>query len=672
MSLLILLILHAGLSVAGFALLWRRLDRQRLEITRLKEQLTTGRAAATAAAPMKRAAEGGSVVSIAELTPQRISAASSLAQKASPTPQRRVRASTLSPETSRALVLALMAVTPALGFFIDGGANAVVASGLAIAAAMMAISLRPIWSVAAWASVMTAVGWAGTGFALGAAVADPLSFSILLALAGVIGIVTAHLRNAAPGSAMALAMAGAALALGAQIGMFSPAGAAFAVIAAGAAIVGSLSLRLDAMHSAAFGAAVIGLFVLSGQDGAAIWFTPVAVWAGALFFAIAVVRVPQLGARGLALAGTGAFAPIGVIAALHAAGHGLTHPYAAAAALIAFGLLLCGLIALAATRRDRGLGALRLTLWVLVTGAFAAFASGIALAAPAQIAAPAFAALALVCAGLDATLPNRVWRAFAVISTFIAAAFALVTARDLLAETISPWFALGLGVVLPATLSGASAYLFDRSGARQTAAFHETAAFVFAIAAANVALRIAFAGGATLLQPITFVEASAHCTLWLAVSLFAGWRVRHGARAVRQAFARGAAMAALAGLLVSGVLWLSGVWGQAPDSAWFARDSFAFLIPSVLLWAHWFYWRQNNMASRARVAFAAGAVSIAVFLALELTALTTLPTWAKIVGVALLAALALGGNFAPGVTANGERLKLPGKAPSPAAPQAVR
>ena len=38
MGLVILLALHAALSVAGFALLWRRLDRQRLEITRLKEQ----------------------------------------------------------------------------------------------------------------------------------------------------------------------------------------------------------------------------------------------------------------------------------------------------------------------------------------------------------------------------------------------------------------------------------------------------------------------------------------------------------------------------------------------------------------------------------------------------------------------------------------------------------
>jgi len=668
MSLLILLVLHAAASVAGFALLWRRLDRQRLEITRLKEQMTSR---AAAPAQKLRTAEGGSVVSISELAPQRVIPARNGAD--APPRVRKVRASTLSPETGRALVLALMAVAPGLGFFIDGGANAAVASGLAIAGAMMIIALRSVWRMAAWASVLTAGVWAALGFALGTAAADPMSFSVCLALAGVTGIVNAHLRGAMPGATMALAMAGAALALGAQIGMFSAPGAAFAVIVASAAIVGALSLRLDAMHLAAFGASVIGLFVLSGQDSAAIWFTPVATWAGALFFAIAAVRVPQLGARGVSLAGAGAFAPIGVIAALHAAGHGLAEPLSAAAALFAFGALLCGLIALSALRRERGVAALRLTLWILVLGVFTAFAAGIALAAPPQIAAPAFAALALACAGVDSRLPNRVWRVFGVIATLCAAGFALGAAQRLLAETTdwAPWLAACAGIVLPALLTGGSAYLFERSGARRTTAFLETAAFVFAISAANVAIRMAFAGGATLLQPITFVEAASHCTLWLAASLLAAARMTHGARAVREAFARGGAVAALAGLSVSGVLWLAGVWQPAPEGAWFARASFAFLIPSVLLWAHWLFWRQRNADKRARVAFGAAAVSLAVFLSLELTAIAALPTWAKVLGVALLAALALGGNFVPGVTANGERLRLREKSPSPSAPQAA-
>ncbi|PZO53351.1 MAG: hypothetical protein DCF16_07370, partial [Alphaproteobacteria bacterium] len=208
--------------------------------------------------------------------------------------------------------------------------------------------------------------------------------------------------------------------------------------------------------------------------------------------------------------------------------------------------------------------------------------------------------------------------------------------------------------------------------APRTAAFLETAAFVFAIAAANVGIRMAFAGGATLLQPITFVEAASHCTLWLAASLAAAARVQHGARAVREAFARGGAVAALAGLLVTGVLWLAGVWQAAPEGAWFGRASFAFLIPSLLLWAHWLFWRQRKTAKRARVAFGAAAASLAVFLSLELTAIAALPTWAKVLGVALLAALALGGNFVPGVTASGERLRLREKSPSPTAPQAAR
>lgn len=671
MGLLVLLVVHAALSVAGFALLWRRLDRQRLEITRLKEQLTTSRAA-VAPAMKRRTAEGAAVVSITELAPQRIASARAVSAQQAPVRQRKTRAATLSPETARALVLSLLAVAPALGFFIDGGANAAVASGLAIAAAMMVIALRPVWSVAAWASVLTASAWAAIGFALNTVASDPWSYSIFLALAGVIGILNAHLRNAAPGAAMALVMAGAALALGGQIGMFSAAGAAYAAIVSAAAIVGALSLRLDALHLAAFGATVIGLFVLSGQDGAAIWFTPVASWAGALFFAIAVVRVPQLGARGVALAGTGAFAPIGVIAALHAAGHGLASPYAAAAALIAFGALLSGLIALATQHRDRGLAALRLTLWVLVLGAFTAFAAGIALAAPAHLAAPAFAMLALAYATLDARLTNRIWRVLAVISMLIGAAFAIVAAGNVLAESIAPLFAASAGIALPALLGGASAYAFERSGAHKTAALLEASAFALGIVVVNLAARVAFAGGATLLQPITFVEAATHCTIWLAASLLAAWRRDHGARGVREAVASGGAIAALAGLLMSGVLWLAGVWGHAPDGAWFSRDSLAFLIPSALLWGHWLFWRNRKTAKRTRVAFAAGALSLAVFVALELMAIASVPTWTKILGVALVTALALGGNFVAGVTADGERLKLREKAPSRSAPQGVR
>src|SRR5690606_28258876 len=108
------------------------------------------------------------------------------------------------------------------------------------------------------------------------------------------------------------------------------------------------NLRLEVVHLAAFVATLVGLLVLSGQQSAAIWFTPAAAWAGALFFAIAFVRVPQLGSRGVALAGTGALAPFAAIAALHDAQHGLANSFAAAGAFLGLATLLGLLIAIAA------------------------------------------------------------------------------------------------------------------------------------------------------------------------------------------------------------------------------------------------------------------------------------------------------------------------------------
>jgi hypothetical protein len=538
---------------------------------------------------------------------------------------------------------------------------------------MMVIALRRIWRVAAWASVLTATVWAAIGFALGSAAADPISYSVCLALAGIAGIVNAYSRIAAPGASMALLMAVAALALGSQIGLFSPPGAAFAAIVAAAAITGALRLRLEALHLAAFGAAVLGLFVLSGQQSAAIWFTPATIWTGALFFAIAAVRVPQLGARGVALAGTGAFAPVGAITALHGARQGLIEPSSAAGAFFAVALLLAAILALTALRRGRGLAALRLALWVQMLGISTAIAAGISLALPAHLAASAFAAAALGLAVLDARAPDPVWRAFAVMAMFLAGVSALVAARTLLAEAgeWSPWFAAAAALAAPAALAGASAYVFARNGANRTAAFFEGAVLAFALAGAHVATRLAFAGGATLLHPITFVEAATHASLWLVASLILAARADFGAQSVRKNAANGLAIVALAGLAATAVLSLFSAWPAPRDSAWFTRASLGFLIPSALLWAHWVFWRGCGAANRTRVAFAAAAVSLACFLAIELAALAAAPAWAKILGAALLFSAALSANFLPGVTANGERLKLREKSPSQSATQAA-
>lgn len=663
----LLLALHVLLSVAGFALLWRRLDRQRMEIMRLKELL-----AARSAAPARKLRAGeSSVVSISELAPQRHVAP---APPPSEPPERQRRAPTLAPETARALTLALMAAAPAIGFFFDGATSAVICSGLAIAAAMMVIALRPIWRVAAWAGALAAAGWSGAAFAMDAARADPISFSFCVALAGVAGIVHAYQRNVAPGATLALLMAAAALALGSQIGLFDAPGAAFAIIVATAAIAGASSLRLEAMHLAAFGAAVLGLFVLSGQESAAIWFTPAAAWSGALFFAIAAVRVPQLGARGVALAGTGAFAPLGAIAALYAARHGLAEAGAAALAFLALAFLLSAVLAMTALRRERGLAGMRVTLWVQALGVFTAISASVTLALPAHFAAAAFAAVGLACAAIDARWPDKVWRAFSVIALLAAGVFAISAARTLLSEAaeLNAWLAIGAAFVATALLSGAGAYLFERSGARATAAAFEAGALLLALAGAHLLTRLLFADGATMLRPITFVEASAHASLWLAASLAVAARMNNGASALRDGAARTLAVGALAGLLVAGIVWLFSLWPQARDGAWFGRASLGFLIPALLLWGHWAYWRTRRTEKRARVAFAAAAAASACALSLEVSAIAGAPDWARTLGVALLLAAALGANFLPGLTHSGERLRLREKSPSQSATQAAR
>lgn len=664
---LILLALHAALSVAGFTWLWRKIERQSAEIARLNELLT---ARATPARAL-RTAEGG-VVSISEhaVPHQRYRPKQAYTHSGR---HRRRTAQTLSPETARTLVLSLMAVTPALGLFFAGAEAAVVASGLAIAAAMMVVALRPVWGAAAWAAVITAGAWAGVGVALGTPAAEPISFSLGLALAGVCGLIHAYLRRAAPGASMALIMAGMALALASQTGLFSAPGAAYAILVAAAAVIGALSLRLDALHLVAFGAAVVGLFVLSGQDSAAIWFTPASAWTGALFLAIAAVRVPQLGPRGVALAGTGAFAPLGAITALHDARHGLADPIAAAMALVSLGLMLAGVLALAAVRRNGGLAALRFTRWILALGAFIAFAAAITLTLPAQLAAPAFGVMALGLATLNLRFADLPWRTFAAIAVLFALGFAFTAARNVLDESTGwpPLLAVFTGLVAPALAAGGAAYLFDRNAAPRIAGFFEVATLVLALAAAHLLIRFAFAGGATLLQPVSFVEAASHCALWLAASLVIAARMTHGATKVREAAARTLATLALAGLIVCGVLWLASAWPHAPQGAWFSRESLAFVIPSVLLWAHWAFWRKRKADKRTRVAFAAAAASLSVFALMELTALP-MPLWGKIIAAMFFAAAALSVNFLPGVTSSGEPLRLREKSPSPAAARAAR
>ncbi len=677
--LLILFAIYASASVIGFAVLWRRVDGLNAEVAQLR------RALGARSAPRLLRAEPGVVVPIGDEGDDIVDdlpegpAARAARTWGLPTdtlqlPLARVA---LSPETLRGLVLGLMATAPALAFFFRADTPVIVASGLAVAAAMMVIALRPIWRTAAWAAVFTAGAWALLGFALTAAHADPASYSVCIALAGAAGLLHAHLRRATPGATMALTMSAAALALGSQTGMVGAAGAAFGVIVALAAIVGAMSLRLEAMHLAAFGAAVIGLFVLSGQDSAAIWFTPVTAWAGALFLGVAAIRVPQLGARGVALAGTGAFGALGAILALNAAGHGLANPYAAAGAFAVLATALGIIIAAAAMRRDRGLAPLRFALWMLALGGFVAIACAIVFALPAPLAAPAFAFVALGLAALDLRFGEMTWRTFGVAAALLAAIFAALSAQLMLAETNvwPPWTIIALGAATPAALLGGAAAAAARKPAAATAALFEMLALALGVGAASLAVRLIFTGGATLLHPIGFVEAGAHAAIWLVAALLIGSRAHRGAAQVRVAAINVLTFAALGVMTLASVLWMTAYWEQANTGpAFLTRDTLGFLIPGVLFGAHWVFWRARGDSLQTRLVFGGGALLLAAFVTLEALRAQALPDWAGALAGAGSFALALGLNFAPGVTnADGPRRvtprrKSPSRSGSPATP----
>lgn len=648
MGLWILLALQLAATGLGFFYLWRRQRALSDEVVRLRAQL----AGAERAAPRRRV-RGGAVAPVdADIIAIDTTSRAARAWEA-PSDALARDEQDISYGAFRGLGLGAAALIPALGFFAGMSAAVVVAGGLAVALAMTLLGLRYEWRAAAWAGWITATGWALLGFATGAAQASPITYSVFLTFCGVAGVIHAHVRRAHAGSATALAMATMALALASQVGVIGPAGAAFGLIVTAAAIVGSLSLRLEAVHLAAFGAALVGLFVLSGQDAAAIWFTPAAAWAGALFLAIAFIRVPQLGARAVAIAGTGALAPLLAIGALHWAQHGLADRFAAAGAFAVLAIALGGLIALAALRREAGLAALRVTLWVLSIGVFVALSAAILLALPAPLAASAFAATALGLAVLNARLPDAAWRTFACLAAMAVGVMALASAQMLLAELSgwNAWLLVLTGLALPAALLGAGATFTHPAGARITTATFEVLVFALAVAAASLAVRLLFSAGATLLSPVSFVEAGVHISVWLAAALLLASRSRRGAGAARMAAATTLSLAALVAAAFAGGLWLTPYWIEraAAETAPLQHAPFGFLLPAFLAWAHWVFWRARGAEVRTRTAFAAGAAMAAGFIALEALGNDGLPDWARALIIAATIALAIIINFAPGV-----------------------
>lgn len=655
MAVYALLALQLVALLGGFIFLQRRLDKQAAEIVSLRARLE-----AKAAPRARRAAAGGTVVSI---TPDDIAdepaPAPSLSARAADiwrsqklSAEKALALTTLSPETGRLLALAPLAAAPALGLLFGADPSATVSSGLSIAAAVMLVALRPSWTAAAWAGVIAAAAWAGVGFFMHV---EPVSYSLCLALAAVAGLTHAHLRRAAPGATMAFMMACTALALGATTGMVGAGGIGFAIIVAAGAVVGALSLRLEAIHLVAFGAGLIGLFVLSGQESAAIWFTPAISWLGAVFFAIGVIRTPQLGPQGGAIAGTAALGPIVAAGGLHLSEHGLTSALAASGAFAIVALALGGLIAVCALRDKRGLGDLRLTLWILALGAFFATACAILVLAPAPFAALAFAGLATGLIALDMRAPEPTWRTFACAAALLAAVNSYATAEIFFTPTaqLPAAFLVLIGAAMPAALAGAGAYLAQRNGARKTAGALEGAAIFMGVLAVSLTVRLACSGGIPALQPLGFVEGGLHVTLWLAVALALAMRAGRGAVEVRHVAVAILCAAALLALAFSTFAWLTPFWAlRVTEAPLLQHAPLGFALPAALAWLHWIYWRRQGLDVRTRVAFAAAAALTSCFVSLEAFQLradvwAAGPDWLSITVAAISFALAIGVNFAP-------------------------
>jgi|CXWL01.1.fsa_nt_gi hypothetical protein len=662
----ILILAAAQLLVfgAGFALLWRRFDRLDTELVRLRrvvESMELDRAA-----PKRSRAKAEPALARAGASARASDPASPEDELWPPRPVERARGAepplivvdeaeepapwraAFTPDRLFIAATIALSALPLLGLPFAIALGEISSAGLLIAAVLTLASLREGWAAAAWSGLAGGIAWALSGLSFGAAVDAPILFSVSAGIAGAAGLAQLYARANAPGVLLTLAMSASLLALGAITSVIGPAGAALAALVLIAASMGASSLRLEPLHHAAFAAAGAALFVLSAQDSAAIWFTPSAALAAALFLAIAFVRVPMLGPRGGALAGTGAGASMFAVGALYVSQHGLANPLAAAGAFLALALAFAGLIALAAKRRQGGVDALKLTLWVLGFCSFAAAASAVFIAAPAPLHAPLMAMLGAGLVVLDSRVKSLAWRALAVGAlTFTGlAAWSAASAFVLTTPDWPRWTLLLATFAIPAALTGAGAYLARRSGARLTADLFEAFAVIAALTTAALTLRYAFSAGAVDRLPMGFIEAGAHIGLWLC----AVW-----ALAANHQRGLAGALLVLALILgaVSGLLWLTPFWLERPLSALevapFQHAPLGFAFMAAPAWALWIYWRARGAHTRTRAAFGAAALATAAFLTHEFIAADTGSDWAGIgVGVTLFA-LAIGASASRGV-----------------------
>jgi hypothetical protein len=531
----------------------------------------------------------------------------------------------MSPESMRTLTAASLFAAPALAAAFGAPASFIIAAIFMLVAAAFVASMRPPWRTSAWVGAVAGGCWAVAGLASGAAAAEPALFSGAALLAGAVGLAHARWSAAAwPGACLAILMAGAALALGADVGMVGLAGAAFAGIVLLAAIAGASALKLEAIHLAAFAAAGAGLFVLSGQGQGDVWFTPAAAWAGAAFGALAALRTPIEGARAALIAATGAIAPIFAVGVMINARHGLETPWAGAAAYAALALFFSGILA-AALRRHGRLARLKLAAWSL--GLAAAWCAGAAILylipvtlAPLQPSALALLGLGVI--AIDMRLPARMWRFIAVAFT----AFAGVHAWFALAGigvTPSPMPTLlgfALALAAPAVLAGLAAR-FTRARAPISAALLEAGAMLAAAASLSALIRFAFSGSALWLTPIGFVETGLHAAAWLLTALLITMRAELGAVWARRLMAGALAGAGILLSIYAAILIPLGFWRTRladPDTlAGQLPGAIGLAAPAVAAAALWFYFRRGDLVWPTHAARTAAAFLAAAFVTLQ-------------------------------------------------------
>jgi hypothetical protein len=659
MALAALLLLQTLATALAAAYFWRQHNRLRSELNALRESVTALQTnAALAQRAAQKRAEPGSVTGLPTAIVAPAEAPLDRARK-------RWRLPTQTPSSNeplaaavRGALLAVAGAAPAFCLFFGIGADIAISSALFIAAALLLTGLRPGWELAAPASLAFALIWCGLAWALGS---DGIVIAAPLAALGFTGLAHARLGSDWIGAAVAGAAVCTALALAWQTTFIGAPGLSFALVVVGAAIVGASSLRLDALLIGAFGMSLLGLFAMSGHESAAIWFTPVVALHGALFLAIAAVRAPQLGARGALIAGLAMLSVLGAAVALNVSQHGLANDIAAAGVFAAAAAAFAGIIALAATRRDRGLAALKLTLWILALAVFVGLACATALAAPAPTAAVATALTALAAIALDRRYPSAAWRAGAVGGLALTLVHAYAAAQLLLGEAPhwSAFILLALGIGLPGVIAGATAYVSHQTKAVFTASVAEATALLLCVASANLMLRTIFSNGAMLLTPIGFVEAGAHATIWLLVALACAARAQRGASTTRMIAAHFLGVGALVAMGVSGALWMSDHWTDRASgvAGVLSYAPLGFLMPALAAGAHWIFWRARDSELQARVAFGAGAFTAAGFATLAVLGMELLSETARALICALVIAAAIAMNFAPGVAAPSDRAK---------------